>query len=116
MSSNSPHFSIITPTFNRAKYIVTAIESVLAQRFENFELIIVDDGSTDESASLIAPFAAVDKRVRYIHQENKGRSVARNVGIDIAKGKYVCFLDSDDFWLPNHLANIEKACASLESP
>ena len=115
MSLDSPYFSIITPTFNRAKYIVTAIESVLAQSFTNFELIIVDDGSKDETASLIAPFICADKRVSYIHQENKGRSVARNVGIDIAKGKYVCFLDSDDFWLPNHLANIEKVCGSLES-
>jgi glycosyltransferase involved in cell wall biosynthesis len=111
-----PYFSIITPTFNRAKYIITAIESVLAQTFEDFELIIVDDGSTDETASLIAPIENADTRVRYIQQENKGRSVARNVGIEAAQGEYVCFLDSDDYWLSNHLKNIHQFSESINEP
>lgn len=116
MNSQKPHFSIITPTYNRAKYIVAAIESVLAQTFESFELIVVDDGSQDETAFLIAPFLRSDTRIQYIHQENKGRSVARNVGIDAAKGEWVCFLDSDDIWLPNHLANIYDATESVKEP
>jgi glycosyltransferase involved in cell wall biosynthesis len=111
-----PYFSIIIPSYNRAKYIVTAIESVLAQTFESFELIIVDDGSQDETASLIAPFLNSGSQVYYIHQENQGRSVARNVGIDAAKGEWVCFLDSDDLWLPNHLANIHKASEPTKEP
>lgn len=116
MTNEKPYFSIITPTYNRAKYIVTAIESVLAQTFAGFELIIVDDGSQDETVGLIAPYSKSDSRVRYIYQENKGRSVARNVGIDASNGEWICFLDSDDLWLPNHLSNIHKAAESTKEP
>ena len=106
MSRKNPYFTVITPTYNRARYIVTAIESVLAQTFQEFEMIVVDDGSEDETASLVAPILESDSRFRYIKQVNKGRSVARNVGIEAAAGEYVCFLDSDDFWFPEHLQNL----------
>ena len=116
MNPEKPYFTVITPTYNRAKYILTAIESVLAQTFQEFELIIVDDGSEDETASLVATFSSADPRVRYIKQENKGRSVARNVGIEAAHGEYVSFLDSDDYWQPTHLQNIFDFLQSLKQP
>jgi hypothetical protein len=101
--SKSPFFSIITPTYNRAQYLGEMIESVQAQTFEDYEHIIVDDGSTDNSAELLQKAEESDNRIKVITQENRGRSAARNVGLDIAQGKYICFLDSDDFWRDYHL-------------
>ncbi len=114
--ASSPFFSVITPTYNRSKYIVKAIESVLAQTFQEFELIIVDDGSEDDTESLVVPFINTDSRVQYIKQENKGRSTARNVGIEAAKGEYICFLDSDDIWLPKHLQLIFDGTEKVSEP
>ena len=101
-------FSIIIPTYNRAHLISKGIDSILAQTFENWELIIVDDGSTDNTKELIASYQEKDARIRYIYQENSERSAARNNGIDKAKGNYICFLDSDDYYLPNHLFNLNN--------
>jgi len=98
-----PFFSIIVPTYNRAHLISKAIESVIAQSFVNWELIIVDDGSTDKTMDLIASYQEKDTRIRYIYQENAERSAARNNGIDHAKGEYICFLDSDDYYLKKNL-------------
>ncbi|KPQ01376.1 glycosyltransferase [Marinobacter sp. HL-58] len=95
--STSPLVSIITPTYNRADFIEQAVNSVLAQTFTNFELLIVDDGSTDNTWDLLEP-ALADSRVRYFHQENQGQSVARNLALVEAKGDFVCFLDSDNYW------------------
>ncbi len=114
--ASSPFFSVITPTYNRAQFIVSAIESVLAQTFHQFELIIVDDGSMDNTESLVAPFANKDPRVRYIKQENKGRSTARNVGIEAAKGEYICFLDSDDLWRNKHLKILQATIIQHADP
>lgn len=97
-----PFFSIIIATYNRAKYINIAIESVIKQTVTDWELIIVDDGSTDRTRQIISPYLQ-DKRIKYIYQENKERSVARNTGISSSKGEYICFLDSDDYYLPHHL-------------
>ncbi len=97
-----PEVSIITPTFNRARYIGRTIESALAQTFKDFELIIVDDGSTDDSKQTIEPYLA-DSRVRYLYQENKERCAARNNGLRNSRGTYIALLDSDDLWLPHHL-------------
>jgi glycosyltransferase involved in cell wall biosynthesis len=96
-----PYFSVIIPTFNRAEFLSKAVESILAQTFPDWELIIVDDGSTDNTSDVIDSFN--DQRIRYIYQQNAERSTARNNGIIHAKGKYICFLDSDDYYLPNHL-------------
>lgn len=96
-----PFFTVIIPTYNRAKLLKVAINSVLEQSFKDFELIIVDDGSTDETQQVVHSF--VDQRIIYHFQENQERSVARNVGVDFAKGEYICFLDDDDYYLPNHL-------------
>ncbi|MFM7662519.1 MAG: glycosyltransferase family 2 protein [Bacteroidota bacterium] len=98
-----PYFSIIIPTYNRALFLSKAIESVINQTFSDWELIIVDDGSTDNTKELVASFIEKDKRIKYIYQENAERSAARNNGIKKAVGKFICFLDSDDIYHNAHL-------------
>jgi len=100
-NQNIPVVSIIIPTHNRAHFIGEAITSVLEQTFTDFEIIIVDDGSTDNTEEVISHFP--DKRVIYIKQENKGRSYARNVALRLSRGHYIAFLDSDDLYLPTKL-------------
>jgi len=96
-----PKVSIVIPTYNRLLMLKEAVESVLAQDFEDFELIIVDDGSTDETGNEIKRYGG---RVRLLqHSENRGVSVARNEGIRHSKGKYITFLDSDDLWVKGKL-------------
>lgn len=92
--------SVVIPTYNRARYLREAIESVLKQTYQNFEIIVVDDGSTDNTKEVVSSYG---NRINYIFQENKERSAARNNGIIHAKGEYIALLDSDDMWLPNHL-------------
>jgi len=87
-------FSIVVPTYNRVEFILLAVRSVLNQTYANFELIIVDDGSTDKTSEVIATIT--DPRVRYVKIENSERGKARNTGVALAKGDYVTFLDSDD--------------------
>lgn len=96
-------FSIILPTYNRAKLLPIAIESVLKQTYENWELIIIDDGSTDNTKEILGQFG--DPRIKYIYQHNQERSAARNRGIKEAKGEWICFLDSDDSYAISRLAN-----------
>lgn len=93
--------SVILPTYNRAAFIVEAIDSVLAQSFRDVELIVVDDGSTDDTPQRVEQIS--DPRLIYIRQPNRGRSNARNHALGLAKGKYIAFLDSDDFYLPGKL-------------
>jgi len=95
-----PEVSIIMPTYNRADTIGRAIESVRRQTFDDWELIIVDDGSTDGTTSL---FSGVDPRIKLIRQENNGCYVARNEGLRQSRGRFIAFLDSDDEWLPHFL-------------
>lgn len=90
--------SVIMPVYNSEKYLEDAIESVLAQTFQNIELILVDDGSTDNSLSLCNNYAAIDSRIKTIHKENNGVCSARNLGISYAKGEYICFIDNDDLY------------------
>lgn len=104
---SSPLFSIIVPTYNRAHTIQKAIDSVIYQTYTNWELIIVDDGSTDETRKLVGDYS--DKRIRYVWQENEERSAARNHGIRLALGDWICFLDSDDAYLPEHLKVLHEA-------
>jgi glycosyltransferase involved in cell wall biosynthesis len=92
--------SIIIPTFNRCEYIIDAIESVFDQTYTDYEIIIVDDGSTDETQEKLKPF---QNKIRYIYQENLGPAYARNRGIYESSGDYIAFLDSDDIWLPDKL-------------
>lgn len=90
-------FSIVIPVYNCEKYLNKCIDSVLNQTFENFEVLLIDDGSTDRSRKICDEYLKKDKRIKVIHQKNSGVSSARNVGIDMAKGKYLSFLDSDDY-------------------
>jgi glycosyltransferase involved in cell wall biosynthesis len=99
----NPKVSVIIPTYNRSKVIGRTIESVLGQTLPDFELIIVDDGSVDETRDVVNNFN--DDRIRYIWQTNQERSVARNTGIAASKAPYITFLDSDDLFLPNKLAD-----------
>jgi len=99
-------FSIIIPTYNRADKLKNAIQSVLAQSCENWELIVVDDGSTDHTAEIIKNFN--NPKIIYLYQKNQERSAARNKGIENAKGEWICFLDSDDCYKPNHLDVLNK--------
>ena len=103
--------SIIVPVYNVKPYLERCIKSIINQTFEDFELIIVDDGSTDGCSEMCDKYASTDNRVRVIHQINGGLSAARNAGLDIANGKYIVFADSDDFLKPKLL---EKAHATIE--
>jgi glycosyltransferase involved in cell wall biosynthesis len=99
--SRTPGVSVVIPTCNRAWCLGEALDSVLAQDFRDFELIVVDDGSTDGTAGLLAGYG---DRIRVVSQENRGVSAARNAGIAAARGGLIAFLDSDDLWLPGKLA------------
>lgn len=95
--------SIITPCYNGAKHIVETIDSVLTQTYKNWEMLIVDDGSTDNSAEIIRNYVKRDNRITLIQQSNQGSASARNKGIYLAKGQYIALLDADDLWLPEFL-------------
>lgn len=90
-------FSIVMPTFNRGDLIQVAIDSVLRQSYQNWELLIIDDGSKDNTRTVVE--SNKDKRIKYFFQENQERSAARNNGVRRAKGDYICFLESDDYYL-----------------
>lgn len=89
--------SIIVPVYNVEKYLPKCIDSILNQTFSNFELILIDDGSTDSSGEICDKYALIDDRIIVIHKENGGQCSARNIGLDISSGKYIGFVDSDDF-------------------
>ena len=97
----APTFSVVIPAYNAEAFLADTLRSVLAQRDDDFEVIVVDDGSTDRTADLAAAF---EPEVRLIRQANGGCHAARNAGIDAASGRYVCFLDADDLWFPWTLA------------
>lgn len=97
MPTKDPLITVITPTFNRAEFILEAVESVMGQTYGNFEFLIVDDGSQDNTVERLEPYLQ-DKRIRLFQQENQGQSVARNVALAEASGDFICFLDSDNYW------------------
>lgn len=101
--SSAPAVSVVIATYNRANYLVETIDSVLSQSFQKFELIVVDDGSTDETRRVVAPYGS---RVRYLYQENRGPSAARNLGARNASAGWISIQDSDDLCLPNHLETL----------
>ncbi len=104
-ATSSPRVSVIVPVYNRAAAVRAAVASVLGQTYRDFELILVDDGSTDDSGRVIDELAAENPSlVRCAHQENAGAAAARNRGIALSRGDHICFLDSDDEWLPEKLA------------
>jgi len=103
---NSPVISVVIPLFNKEKHVARALNSVISQSFDDFEVIVVDDGSTDRSVSVVRRFA--DPRINIIQQPNSGVSAARNRGVMAAKADLIAFLDSDDEWLPDHLETLLK--------
>src|SRR5262245_27498581 len=105
-----PAVTIILPTYNRARFLPQAFASIREQTFTDWELIVVDDGSTDNSGDLVALLSAdLGPRVRYIRQDNRGPNAARVTGLRAAAGAYVAFFDSDDAWLPHHLQDCVDA-------
>ncbi len=104
-------FSVVIPVYNKAETVPMTLRSVLAQTVTDYEVILVDDGSTDSLVGAVEPFLA-DKRIRMIRQQNGGVSVARNTGIAAAQRPYICFLDADDEWLPNHLEVLRQMIES----
>ena len=107
-------FSIIIPTYNRASFIEKAINSVLNQTYQNFELIIVDDGSTDNTEEVIKSIKS--NKIIYFKIENSERGFARNYGTKHSKGDYVTFLDSDDILLPEYFSNAYENIIKYDSP
>lgn len=111
-SAVTPKVSVILATFNRAGILDRAIESVLGQTVHDWELIVVDDGSSDETFSIVDRRLHRHANIRYMKHRNRRAALSRNAGIQAAFGRYVTFLDSDDFYLPEHL---ESRCDLLES-
>jgi glycosyltransferase involved in cell wall biosynthesis len=110
-----PRVSITMPAYNAERYIAEAIESILAQTYRSWELIVTDDGSLDHTAEIVEAFSVRDRRIRCIRQKNSGLSVARNSGIKLTTGEFVAFLDADDLWMPEKLALQVQAIVQLES-
>lgn len=108
---NKDRISIIIPVYNAEEYLDRCLESVLDQSFTSFEVILVDDGSTDSSPLICDRYSATDPRFRTVHKENGGVSTARNAGMDLAKGEYLMFLDSDDALLPDALERMMEDVA-----
>lgn len=102
----NPLFSVVIPTYNRPQKVVRAVQSVLAQTFDNYEVWVIDDGSTKDIESVLKPFK---DKVNYFRKKNGGLSSARNAGIKCAKGAYIAFLDDDDWWYKHKLDCIAKA-------
>ena len=115
--SEKPFISVVIPTFNRASQVQAAVKSVLAQTYREFEVIVVDDGSTDGTKSIFQRFLSENNaanQVRYMFQPNQGQSAARNKGVEAARGEWIAFLDSDDTWFPEKLELQMKALERFE--
>lgn len=102
----TPYFSVVIPLYNKAQEITATLSSVLAQAFTDFEIIIINDGSTDDSLEIVQKIN--DERIRIFATENKGVSHARNFGIQRSRSKIIAFLDADDLWKPNHLKDLKS--------
>ena len=112
MKKNKPLISVIVPVYNVEKYLDVCVKSIISQTYQNLEIILIDDGSTDLSSQKCDDWAKRDLRINTIHQQNAGQSVARNVGLNIAKGEYIGFVDSDDY-IDEHM--YEKLIDALSS-
>ncbi len=105
METTTPKISVIVPVYNVEQYVTRCLDSIIQQDMREIEIIVVDDGSTDGSGAICDQYAKVDRRVLVIHQDNQGLSMARNRGIDIARGEYIGFVDSDD-WIASDMYSI----------
>ena len=108
-----PEISVIVPVYRAEAYLHACIDSILSQTFSDFELILVDDGSPDNCGAICDDYAARDSRVRVIHQENQGQAAARNRALAVARGDWVCFVDSDDTVHPQMLERPPQRAARL---
>lgn len=106
--NNNPKISVIVPVYNAEKYLHQCIDSILAQDFTDFELLLIDDGSKDKSGEICDNYAKQNKHVKVFHKKNGGVSIARNLGIDHAQGEYIAFIDSDDYVDSNYLSILMK--------
>ena len=106
-----PYFSVVIPVYNKEKFVAKTLKSVLDQTFTDFEIIIVNDGSTDKSEVKILEFK--NSRIQYYSKKNEGVAVARNFGIEKATSDYICFIDADDFWFPNFLETMHRFISEL---
>jgi glycosyltransferase involved in cell wall biosynthesis len=104
-----PFFSVVIPTYNRAHLIVPTLASILKQDFQDYEVLIIDDGSTDDTEDVVEIHFPTETKIHYIRKKNEERSIARNTGFQLADGEYVVFFDSDDIMLPHYLSTLEKA-------
>jgi glycosyltransferase involved in cell wall biosynthesis len=102
MSTKHPTVSVVIATYNYGRYLAGAIDSVLAQTFQDFEIIVVDDGSTDDTPAVLQRYTA-DRRVRFFHETHRGHPQAKNRGLNASRGSFIGFLDADDEWLPTKL-------------
>ncbi|MBI4568139.1 MAG: glycosyltransferase [Planctomycetes bacterium] len=109
MTDSAPLVSVVVPTYNRASLLPATLDAILAQTFKDFELIVVDDGSTDATADLLRARCAGDPRTRVVSRENGGIARAKNSGLEAARGRYVAFCDHDDLWLPHKLSRQVEA-------
>lgn len=98
--------SVIVPVYNAERYLGECIDSIIAQSYENWELILIDDGSTDNSKDILADYARRDDRIRVYHNDNNGVSYTRNFGIEVSRGEYLCFIDADDKILSDYLSTL----------
>lgn len=108
MNITNNKVSVIVPIYNAQRYLHRCIKSILEQDYTNFELILVDDGSTDMSGEICEKYKLVDSRIQVIHKSNEGVSVARNIGIDLAKGEFITFVDADDWIDSSYLSSLLK--------
>lgn len=111
---DKPFFSVIIPTYNRGELLRKSIESILAQTYHGWELLVVDDGSTDNTKDVVTAYK--DNRIKYIYQQNAERSAARNNGIDKSTADYICFLDSDDYFGADRLQKLYESITSKGCP
>lgn len=115
MSSASPLISVIIPAYNTQDYLPRCLDSLLYQTLSDFELLLIDDGSTDGTGAIAGRYAATDSRVRVIHKENGGVSSARNRGLEVARGEFITFVDSDDMVLPTYLEKLHDALCETDA-
>lgn len=104
-----PEVSVIIPVYNNERYIEECVRSVQNQTFADLEMIVINDGSTDGSGEILERILREDKRIRLFHQENKGAGAARNKGLDMAEGRYLIFVDGDDWIAPDYIEKLYTA-------
>lgn len=115
MMNESVKVSVIVPIYNVEKYIGKCILSIIEQTYKNIEIILVDDGSLDDSGNIADEYATRDNRIKVIHKANAGVSAARNSGLDAATGDFVCFSDGDDYVMPNYVEHLLKLCLAYHA-